>query len=105
MYRGDGKPTGEGYIAFAKSDNSKKAIMALDHKYMKDGYIELFISDKDEHVRAHRSNIMDSDKIRLNVGGTEMYSTRETLTKIKGSRLEALFNGRWEDKLLRDEKG
>ena len=37
------------------------------------------------------SDIKDSDKIHLNVGGTEMYAMRETLTKIKGSRLEALF--------------
>ena len=49
------------------------------------------------------SEINDSDKIHLNVGGTEMYAVRETLTKINGSRLEALFSGRWEDKLLRDE--
>ena len=34
-----------------------------------------------------------------------MYTLRETLTKIKGSRLEALFSGRWENKLLRDEQG
>ena len=51
------------------------------------------------------SNISGSDKIHLNVGGTEMYVLREVLTRIKGSRLEALFSGRWEDKLLRDEKG
>ena len=43
--------------------------------------------------------------IHLNVGGTNMYARRETLTKIKGSRLEVLFSGRWEDKLLRDEQG
>ena len=38
------------------------------------------------------SDIKDSDKIHLNVGGTEMYALRETLRKIKGSRLEALFS-------------
>ena len=47
----------------------------------------------------------DSDKIHLNVGGTEMYILRETLTQVKGSRLEAVFSGRWENKLLRDKKG
>ena len=51
------------------------------------------------------SNVQGSDKIHLNVGGTEMYALRETLTKIKGSRLEALFSGRWEDQLLHDDKG
>ena len=51
------------------------------------------------------SAIKDSDKINLNVGGTEMYALKETLTKVKGSCLEALFSGRWEDKLLHDEQG
>ena len=51
------------------------------------------------------SSIKGTDNIHLNVGGTEMYVLRDTLTQIKGSRLEVLFSGRWEDKLLRDEKG
>ena len=51
------------------------------------------------------SDIKGSDEIYINVGGTEMFALRETLTKIKGSRLEALFSGRLENKLLRDEQG
>ena len=51
------------------------------------------------------SNIQASDVIHLNVGGTKMHILRETLTLIKGSRLEVLFSGRWESKLLRDEEG
>lgn len=51
------------------------------------------------------SDIKESDKIQLNVGGTEIIALREILTTIKGSRLEALFCGRWEDSLLRDQKG
>ena len=30
---------------------------------------------------------------------------RETLTLIKDSRLEVLFSGRWENKILRDDEG
>jgi hypothetical protein len=32
-------------------------------------------------------------------------TTRATLTLFKGTRFEALFSGRWEDKLLRDPEG
>lgn len=50
-------------------------------------------------------DIQPSDKLHLNVGGVEMYALRETLTLVKGSRLELLFSGRFENKFLRDEKG
>ena len=45
------------------------------------------------------------DIIRLNVGGSEMFATRDTLTAIQGSRIEALFAGGWDDHLLLDDKG
>ncbi len=48
-------------------------------------------------------DIHGSDIIKLNVGGTKMTVRRDTLCLIKGSRLEALFSGTWEEKLLRDE--
>lgn len=50
-YRSDGRATGEGYIAFAKADNAKEA-MALHRNTMGSRYIELFISNKEEHGRA-----------------------------------------------------
>ena len=51
-YRSDGRATGEGYIAFAKPDDAKEA-MALHRNTMGSRYIELFISNKEEHGRAH----------------------------------------------------
>lgn len=50
-YRGDGRATGEGYIAFNKPDDAKEA-MALHKNTMGSRYIELFISHKEEHARA-----------------------------------------------------
>jgi heterogeneous nuclear ribonucleoprotein F/H len=50
-YRSDGRATGEGYILFSTPDNAKKA-MALHRNSMGSRYIELFISNKDEHGRA-----------------------------------------------------
>ena len=41
----------------------------------------------------------------INAGGVIMSVTRDTLTHIKGTRLEALFSGRWDKKLPRDEGG
>lgn len=50
-YRGDGRATGEGYIAFDTPDNAKEA-MTLHRNTMGSRYIELFISNKEEHGRA-----------------------------------------------------
>ena len=37
--------------------------------------------------------------------GTEIFACRDTLTVVKSCRLEALFSGRWENQLLRDDQG
>ena len=50
-YRSDGRATGEAYVGFDSADASKKA-MDLHRKSMGSRYIELFISNKEEHGRA-----------------------------------------------------
>ena len=50
-YRSDGRATGEGYIAFRTPENAKNA-MALHRNSMGSRYIELFISNREEHSRA-----------------------------------------------------
>ena len=50
-YRSDGRATGEGYIAFKTPEDAQDA-MALHRNTMGSRYIELFISNKDEHARA-----------------------------------------------------
>ena len=55
-YRGDGRATGEGYVAF-KNAVDAKAAMALHRNTIGSRYIELFISNKEEHSRnVARSN-------------------------------------------------
>eukprot|EP00956_Cyclotella_meneghiniana_P031205 scaffold81127_cov67-Cyclotella_meneghiniana.AAC.2 len=49
-YRGDGRATGEGYIAFKDASDAKDA-MALHRSTIGSRYIELFISNKEEHTR------------------------------------------------------
>jgi heterogeneous nuclear ribonucleoprotein F/H len=50
-YRNDGRATGEGYVQFDSPDDAKSA-MVLHRKSMGSRYIELFISNKEEHSRA-----------------------------------------------------
>ena len=50
-YRSDGRATGEAYVQFESSEDSKRA-MDLHRKMMGNRYIELFLSNKEEHGRA-----------------------------------------------------
>mmetsp|Transcript_12088 Transcript_12088/g.29520 ORF Transcript_12088/g.29520 Transcript_12088/m.29520 type:complete len:379 (-) Transcript_12088:181-1317(-) len=49
-HRVDGRATGEGYVAFDDATNSKAA-MTMHRSTIGSRYIELFISNKDEHTR------------------------------------------------------
>lgn len=49
--RSDGRATGEGYVAFLSSDDAKDA-MELHRNTIGSRYIELFISNQEEHTRA-----------------------------------------------------
>lgn len=50
-YRSDGRATGEAYVGFESPEASKNA-MDLHRKSMGSRYIELFLSNKEEHGRA-----------------------------------------------------
>lgn len=50
-YRSDGRATGEAYVQFETADDSKRA-MDLHRKMMGQRYIELFLSNREEHGRA-----------------------------------------------------
>lgn len=50
-YRSDGRATGEAYVGFESPDDSKRA-MDLHRKTIGTRYIELFLSNKEEHGRA-----------------------------------------------------
>mmetsp|Transcript_3001 Transcript_3001/g.3364 ORF Transcript_3001/g.3364 Transcript_3001/m.3364 type:complete len:316 (-) Transcript_3001:59-1006(-) len=59
--------------------------------------------EKDRMKNHHETN--PNDIIELNIGGTHMTTTRLTLCQIKGSLLEIMFSGRWEDNLILDKEG
>lgn len=50
-FRSDGRATGEAYVGFETPEDSKRA-MELHRKSMGNRYIELFLSNKEEHGRA-----------------------------------------------------
>jgi len=50
-------------------------------------------------------DVKDDDLIEINAGGKIIAAKRGVLTQRKGTRLEALFSGRWEKKLQRDNSG
>ena len=51
------------------------------------------------------TNISGDDLIEINAGGKIIAAKRSTLTQLDGTRLEALFSGRWDKKILRDSHG
>jgi K+ channel tetramerisation domain. len=84
-----------------KQISKRKAEMdALDERY------ESLMQRKKAMLERHGGqDVKPTDIIQLNVGGRDVVASRETLTAVTGSRLEDLFSGKWENRLIRDEKG
>jgi len=61
---------------------------------------------KQQKAETHGStNISGDDLIEINAGGKVIAAKRSTLIQLDGTRLEALFSGRWDKKLQRDSHG
>ena len=61
-----------------------------------------------KHEIAQANGNLDAtgdDPIEINAGGRIIVAKRSTLTQIQGSRIEALFSGRWDNKVMRDSRG
>ena len=56
-------------------------------------------------ITTHGTTHMSCEIMHLNVGGTELFVSRQTLTAIKSSNLEVLFRGDMDGDLIRDEEG
>jgi len=82
-------------------------ILALNQREL--GLIERLhqLNQKKHEISQLNGNLdaADDDFVKVNAGGKIMVAKRSTLTQMKGTRLEALFSGRWDDKLLRDSHG
>lgn len=51
------------------------------------------------------AEVSDDELVEINAGGKIIVARRATLTQMKGTRLEAIFSGRWDKRLQRDGKG
>ena len=71
--------------------------------------LDRFNSLEERKVKAVESydndDVSDDDIVEINAGGKLIDVKRSILTQQKGTRLEALFSGRWEKKLQRDSSG
>jgi hypothetical protein len=74
-------------------------------KELEEGHKALEAQKADLARQNGGANVSDSDTLDINAGGQIVRVSRGTLTQVKGSRLEALFSGRWEKQLLRDSQG
>jgi len=50
-------------------------------------------------------DVADEDLVEINAGGKVIAVSRSTLTQFKGTKLEALFSGRWDKIMVRDSSG
>ena len=62
---------------------------------------------EDQYSFAVENGVLDvygSEIMDINEGGVITSLTRDTLSQIKGTRIEALFRGRWEKRLPRPRR-
>ena len=61
---------------------------------------------KDDVAKSNgNTDAKGDDLIEINAGGKIIAAKRSTLTQLKGTRMEALFSGRWDQKLQQDRSG
>ena len=90
----------------AKDDFEKaKYVMGKAKNQIYEGFEEL---REDQYALTAENGVLDVDGLEIldiNAGEVIMSVTRDTLTQINGTMLEALFSGRWEYHLPRDGDG
>ena len=94
------------YIAAKRrTDLHLKALRSKEERLANEHAEILYYFRKGLEHEYEGSEAKATDIIDLNVGGKPMRVARRILTLIPGSRIEGLFSGRWDSKLLRDDKG
>ncbi|KAL7552051.1 hypothetical protein ACHAWF_015682 [Thalassiosira exigua] len=92
--------------AFEKSYRDCEATMAKFDNKENDLKERLKQLNEKKSDRTHANlDAADDDLVEVNAGGKVVAAKRSTLTQLKGTRLEALFSGRWDKALQRDGNG
>jgi len=99
------KSTDQAYNRLIGAIESKRQLINDAAEKIRQGFSELKVQ-QDLLVKENGGiDVDDEDLLEINAGGQIVAATRKTLTRLVGTRLEALFSGRWEKKLLRDRNG
>jgi hypothetical protein len=95
----DGEEHDHDYAAeINKLNEAEKQLLNRLHEFEERKRNSSAAYDGSEYVR-------DDDVVEINAGGRIIAARRGTLCQLKGTRLEALFCGRWDNMLLRDGNG
>jgi hypothetical protein len=99
-----------GAVKVAEQQHAQKYTAEIDKLEYKETQLLDRIKQLDERKEsiAKVSGDLDAtseDLVEINAGGKVIALTRSTLTQIEGSRLSALFSGRYDKKLIRDING
>lgn len=88
-----------------QSYKRKRTRLAKQWKVIEDAWMDL--RDKMTEIqKLHGADVVEPNAIlRLNVGGKKREVRRSTLTLVENSRLAAMFSGRWDKALRRDDTG
>uniref|UniRef100_A0A6U3TM16 TLDc domain-containing protein n=1 Tax=Ditylum brightwellii TaxID=49249 RepID=A0A6U3TM16_9STRA len=80
-------------------------IIEQELQSIKEGFDEIE-KQKEECMSEYGDmNVDENDLLQINVSGKIISVARGVLTQVKGSMLEAMFSGRWENQLMQHEDG
>lgn len=87
------------FIQYKLFDRVEKATENLRQEY------EAFEKHRSQMCADYARQVDPNEWVKLNVGGVSYNYRRSILTSVEGSMLEAVFSGRWEATLPRDNQG
>ena len=94
--------------ALAEMDKDR-AIQVETLQEKEDQLLERLSKLEEEKLKTAAANgnvdVSDDDILEINAGGKIIAVKRATLTQLQGTRMEAMFSGRWDMKLIRDGSG
>ena len=95
-------------VAREKHDRDYEECIAAQDRWESHLTERLHELNRKKHDIAQASGNLDAadnDLMEVNAGGEIVVAKRSTLTQIEGTRLEALFSGRWDKIIQRDSHG
>ncbi len=89
--------------------DKERAVQVETLQEKEDQLLERLSKLEEEKVKTAAANgsvdVSDDDFLEINAGGKIIAVKRATLTQLHGTRMEAVFSGRWDEKLIRDGSG